>query len=305
MGARWRRLIAGFLAVLVLSGGTALCTAALPERFASALTGYYRDGDYWVEQIGPLKTSSVTLFCKKLNELREGPLAQAERFYWTLIPDKGVYTSAATTDYEAFYTALEEGLAGMTGINLCDTLSLEDYYRTDRHWRQEQLGDVLERLGEEMSFSTGWEYQLREGPDFVGAYRPYLPAWTRSEPFYWLTGGAMDAAEIENMQRPDQNELYWTQALGTKNQYDLFLGGASPLITIRSTQAATDRKLVVFGDSFVSSLVPLLCGVYSEITVVDLRYLGSSVLDEYLDAEGKEVLFAYSAWVVNNSAMLR
>ena len=63
MGARWRRLIAGFLAALSLVCGTLVSTAMLPERFASSLTGYYRSGEWWVEWIGPLKDRSVTLFC--------------------------------------------------------------------------------------------------------------------------------------------------------------------------------------------------------------------------------------------------
>ena len=305
MGARWRRLIAGFLAALALVCGTLVSTAMLPERFASSLTGYYRSGEWWVEWIGPLKDRSVTLFCDKLNALRGGPLAGASACYWTLVPDKGVYTPEQTTDYAAFYNALEQGLDKMTGIDLSGTLTLADYYRTDRHWRQEQLEPVVSLLGERMGFSSTAVYSTQQGPDFIGAYRPYLPGWTRSEPFGWLTGEAIDAAVVENMQRPDQTGIYWDQALGSSNQYDLFLGGASPLITIRSPKAATDRKLVIFGDSFVSSLAPLLCDVYAEITLVDLRYLGTSVLEEYLDAEGKEVLFAYSAWVVNNSAMLR
>ena len=305
MARHWRRLTAGILASLALSGGVALSTAALPERFGSALTGYLRAGEYWVEQIGTLKENSVELFCEKLNGLRGGTLSGATRFYWTLIPDKGCYTETPTTDYTAFYTAVEQRLDGMTGINLSDTLSLADYYKTDRHWRQECLAPVVERLGERMDFSAGWEYEMQQGPNFIGAYRPYLPGWTRSEPFFWLTGDAIETAEIKNMQRPEQTQLYWSDALGSKNQYDLFLGGASPLIEIQNPNASTDRELVIFGDSFVSSLVPLLCNTYAEITVVDLRYLGSSVLDQYLDATGKEVLFAYSAWVVNNSAMLR
>ena len=77
MARHWRRLTAGILASLALSGGVALSTAALPERFGSALTGYLRVGEYWVEQIGTLKENSVELFCEKLNGLRGGTLSGA------------------------------------------------------------------------------------------------------------------------------------------------------------------------------------------------------------------------------------
>ena len=305
MGAQRRRIAAGCLAALLLTAQTAVCTAALPERMESAVSGYTCADGYWVELLGPLREDSAARFCGKLETLREGALSDAAAFYWAIAPDKGVYTDPATTDYAAAYTYLEEHLEGMQGMDLAPALTLSDYYRTDRHWRQEKLGPVLQILGETMGFSAPENFTLEQGDDFVGAYRPYLPGWTRTEPFYWLTDAVMESAAVENLQRPEQTSVYWEEALEGKNRYDFFLGGASPLVTIHSPQAATDRELVLFGDSFASSLAPLLCGVYREITVVDLRYLGSSVLEEYLDASGKEVLFLYSVWVVNNSAMLR
>ena len=305
MGMHWRRLIAGVLAALALTGSAGACTAALPQRFESALGSYYREADYWVEWIGPLKEDSAARFCRKLQQLQGGALSEVSAFYWAIAPDKGVYTEPATTDYAAAYDYLEKNLAGMKGIDLAPALTLADYYRTDRHWRQEKLGPVISALGEAMNFSTEDSFTVEQGSDFIGAYGPYLPSWTRAEPFYWLNSEMLEQVTVENMQRPDQTKIYWEPALESSNRYDFFLGGASPLITLKNPKAPANRKLILFGDSFASSLAPLLCESYSEITVVDLRYLGSSVLEEYLDAAGKEVLFLYSVWVVNNSAMLR
>ena len=70
MGMHWRRLIAGVLAALALTGSAGACTAALPQRFESALGSYYREADYWVEWIGPLKEDSAARFCRKLQQLQ-------------------------------------------------------------------------------------------------------------------------------------------------------------------------------------------------------------------------------------------
>ena len=62
---------------------------------------------------------------------------------------------------------------------------------------------------------------------------------------------------------------------------------------------------MVFRDSFGSALVPYLVGAYSEITVVDTRYMNPSLLSEYVDFEGCDVLFLYSTLLLNDSYTLK
>ena len=88
--------------------------------------------------------------------------------------------------------------------------------------------------------------------------------------------------------------------------YDVFLGGARALITIENESAASERELIIFRDSFASSLAPLLLPGYARITLVDLRYMRADLLPDYLTFhEQQDVLFLYSTQVLNNSAMLR
>jgi len=87
--------------------------------------------------------------------------------------------------------------------------------------------------------------------------------------------------------------------------YDVFLSGASPLITVESPLAATDKELVVFRDSYASSLVPLLLGQYRKVTLVDIRYMVSGLVPQYVEFNDQDVLFLYSTYIVNQSAMLR
>ena len=87
--------------------------------------------------------------------------------------------------------------------------------------------------------------------------------------------------------------------------YDTFLSGAQALLTVENPLAGTDRRLILFRDSFGSSLAPLLLDSYREITLVDLRYLSSSLLGDYVDFDGADVLFLYSTSILNSAMLLK
>ena len=56
-----------------------------------------------------------------------------------------------------------------------------------------------------------------------------------------------------------------------RDPYEWFLSGSESLLTVENPHAATDRELVIFRDSFASSLAPLLMEQYAKITLVDIR----------------------------------
>jgi hypothetical protein len=88
--------------------------------------------------------------------------------------------------------------------------------------------------------------------------------------------------------------------------YDIYLSGAVPLITIENPMEANNKELLLFRDSFGSSIAPLLLKSYSKITLIDLRYISSDLLKSYLDLSKKyDVLFLYSIQVLNHSQMLK
>ena len=72
------------------------------------------------------------------------------RLYLSVIPDKNAFLASShgypALDYGAFTQSLREKTPYLTYLPIGDLLSLEDYYRTDLHWRQEQLTDVAARL---------------------------------------------------------------------------------------------------------------------------------------------------------------
>ena len=81
----------------------------------------------------------------------------------------------------------------------------------------------------------------------------------------------------------------------------MFLSGNQSVITIKNPLNDSGKRLVVFRDSFGSSIAPLWIEMYSEIVLVDLRYISSDKLGEYVEFEEADVLFLYSAMMLNNS----
>jgi hypothetical protein len=95
------------------------------------------------------------------------------------------------------------------------------------------------------------------------------------------------------------------EKLHSRDAYEMFLLGASPILYLDNPNATSDRELVVFRDSFGSSLVPLLAEGYAKITLVDTRYINSDYVGNYVAFDNQDVLFLYSTLILNNSSMLK
>ena len=85
----------------------------------------------------------------------------------------------------------------------------------------------------------------------------------------------------------------------------MFLSGASPLIVIENPNAETEKELVVFRDSFGSSMAPLLVSDYRKVTLVDTRYIAPRLIGNFVSFDGADVLFLYSTLVLNQSGTLK
>ena len=87
--------------------------------------------------------------------------------------------------------------------------------------------------------------------------------------------------------------------------YDVYLSGAEAVLTMENPLAQNDRELVIFRDSFGSSIAPLLLSGYSKVTLVDIRYISSTLLDDYVSFDGADVLFLYNTAIFNAGATLK
>ena len=85
----------------------------------------------------------------------------------------------------------------------------------------------------------------------------------------------------------------------------MFLSGSLSLITIENEKAKTNKELVIFRDSFGSSIAPLFVEGYKKVTLVDIRYIHPDMLEKYIEFNNQDVLFMYSTSVLNNSETIK
>ena len=99
--------------------------------------------------------------------------------------------------------------------------------------------------------------------------------------------------------------IYNLNKINSLDKYDVYLSGATPMLTIENPDYNGTKELIVFRDSYGSSLIPLLVTGYSKVTVVDTRYISPKVLNQYIEFKDQDVLFMYSTLIINNSTTLK
>ena len=78
-----------------------------------------------------------------------------------------------------------------------------------------------------------------------------------------------------------------------------------PILEIENKYSKNNNELYIFRDSFGSSIAPLLASEYSKITLIDLRYVSSTLLEKYLNPkENSDVLFMYNTLILNDSSII-
>ena len=120
-----------------------------------------------------------------------------------------------------------------------------------------------------------------------------------------MTGESISGAVVYNVETGLTGGIYDFDKLQSKDPYEFFLSGAAAVQTIENPLADDERELVVFRDSFGSSLIPWLVEGYSKITLVDTRYIAPALLGDYVNFTDCDVLFLYSTLVLNESKVLR
>ena len=272
-------------------------------------------GDSGAGKIDKIREDSWRRSCQKICLLAER--IESENIYVAFIPDKSIYAGnwMPGFDLDLANSIFEEEMSGLHRIDLASAIKSEDFYRTDLHVSQTSLSGIMDALGAEMNFEPiVWTYTESAG-DFFGVYpgqlalqmHPDIMTYVRQmEPY----------VDVKYLDPSDgqmkEGSLYDADAFFGVDPYDFFLSGPQPLIVLESSvgpenpfKSDSRRELILFRDSFGSSIAPLFIGAYEKITLVDLRYIDSRLLDEYIDLSADaDVLFLYSSQILNNPEVL-
>lgn len=260
----------------------------------------YQVGEHLVEMEYPMNTKLLDYAIDGFKELEEKYFPE-QNVYIAVIPDKNRYLAAESghlsMDYEAFSKYISEGMKDATYIEMADLLSAEDYYYTDMHWRQEKIVDVAQHLGNKMGVQIEAEYkeQILDVP-FQGVYVGQYGQKSISDEIKCLSNDAIEHLQIEGA-----DAVYDLKKGNGKDPYEVFLSGNQPIVKIKNPQIKEEKRLIIFRDSFASSLAPLLATGYSEMVLVDLRYVSNSKLEEFISFENADVLFLYSTTMLNRA----
>ena len=223
------------------------------------------------------------------------------KVYFAVVPDKNRYLAQKngypSLDYDKFTAYVKQGTDYAEYIEIADLLSAEDYYSTDTHWKQEALPDVAERIAEAMGTKLSKDYKTEKlDLPFEGVYVGQSALVCQPDTISYLTNQVIEQVTVEGAKA-----VYDMDKAKGKDAYEMFLSGNQPIITMRDAENTSGKRLIVFRDSFGSSIAPLLMSGYSEIVLVDLRYVSSDMLGLYVDFLDADVLFLYSTLMLNNS----
>ena len=258
----------------------------------------------------PLNNTSLQLAANKFNYLYNTYLTESEGNIWFAIaPDKGNYlgdeNGYLSLDYDAMAQTLMDAMPWAEYVNISNTLTGTDYYRTDTHWRQEQLLGVAKELGLAMDITIPEFTEMAIDRPFYGVYYGQAALPMEPDEIRYLTNSMLEKCIVRNYETGAVSKVYDMTKLTSRDLYDVFLSGAASLLTIENPSATSDRELIIFRDSFGSSLAPLLVQDYKTVTLIDIRYISSAYLEEAMDFHGQDVLFLYSTLILNSSNSLK
>ena len=229
--------------------------------------------------------------------------------YISIIPDKAYFIAKESgnlsMDYDEFIDKFVDKMDYAEYIDITGALSIEDYYKTDTHWRQENITNVAEILVNAMggSYNSTFERNTLDNP-FYGVYYGQAALPMPAETIYYLTNPNLKNIKVYDHQNGKEISLYDMEKAYGKDPYDMFMAGELSLVTIENPDAKTDKELIIFRDSFGRSLIPLMAEDYAKITVIDIRYLPSTMLGFHVTFDNQDVLFLYSTLVLNNSTTI-
>ena len=271
--------------------------------------GIYLADGYAAKLEYPLNEPSVASAIQKFWRIKELYLQNSDKIVFAVAPDKGYYLAQSNgypaMDYEKLFSMVS-AVDWAEYVDLTDCLSADCYYRTDTHWRQETLLPAAEKIAAALGVSIGDDYvPVKLERPFYGVYYGQAALPMEPDDMYVLESDTLRGCTVTNHETGTTASVYDMTKVNSRDLYDVFLSGAVSVLTVENPAAKTDRELIVFRDSFGSSLVPLLVPGYAKVTLLDIRYIPTEYLNQFVEFGSQDVLFLYSPLVLNNSAMLK
>ena len=268
--------------------------------------GIYLKDNYIFKSNYPTNNKSISNFINKISKIK-GLFNKDNNVYIMAIPDKNYYLEEDLflhIDYDYIYNEINK--LNFNNIDIRDIMNLNDYYETDTHWKQENLEKVVKRISEKMNFEyKNIDYKINSYDEFYGVYYGESAINRNPETIKYLTNDIIDNASVKYLENKNLNKVYSMDKLYSLDSYEVYLDGASSFIEITNENSLNDKELIIFRDSFGSSITPLLIPYYKKITLIDNRYINSTNFMNYIEFNDQDILFIYGTLIINDSFSLK
>jgi len=274
----------------------------------------YVYNDYVVKEEYPLNKDVVSgNLDKVLNVYNKHIKDKGEKVCFVIVPDKNYYfaplSGRLSFDWDEIKDTVLEKLPMAELVDITGELDYSAYYFTDTHWSQDKIIPVANKIAESLGKNLPDFYTTHTlEKDFYGVYTGQLMLPVKADKLVYLRNDVIDSFEVKSVNDKgmwQKDFVYNLEKENSKDMYDFFMSGAIPLITIENPEVRDGSHLIVFRDSFGSSLSPLLAQGYEKTTVIDIRYINPNFLGAYVDFTGADVVFMYSPLVLNSPAVLQ
>ena len=99
----------------------------------------------------------------------------------------------------------------------------------------------------------------------------------------YLTNEVLEGCTVKCHDNGLESEIYDMTKLVSRDLYDVFLSGGAAVLEITNPAGEPGKELIVFRDSFGSSMVPLLVHDYAKVWVLDTRYVNPAIIPPACD----------------------
>ena len=266
----------------------------------------YLQDNYIFKSEYPTNKKSITNFINKINQIKQ-EFTTENNTYIMIIPDKNYYLESSDflhINYNYIYNEIKK--LNIKTIDIRNIMTLNDYYETDTHWKQEKLDKVVQKMSKSMNFNyQKVNYKENTYNNFYGVYYGESAINRNPETLIYLTNNNLNNLKVKYLENNNLSTIYNLDNLTSLDSYEVYLDGASSFIEIYNKNSTQDKELIIFRDSFASSITPLLTNYYKKITLIDNRYINSNNYLNLIEFNNQDILFMYSTLIVNNSSTLK
>lgn len=173
------------------------------------------------------------------------------------------------------------------------------FYRTDHHWTTYGAYTAYDAASEIMGYTPVEQSAFRietASDDFKGTFysKALYDGIDDDEINYYIsdTPVTVEITSEFGKEPTVYDSMYFREYLDVKDKYSSFLGTNQPLVTIKTGNEG--KKLLLIKDSYAHCYAPFLAENYSEITLLDMRYIQISY-KSLIDVEQyDQVMFLYN-----------